>query len=128
MLFMAPKVSAIVFLAGLMAGEFYLLLLRSRPVWLRVAYFVLLAAGWTIVYYLVEPPTANRSLYPQTYFWYLVWVHTITVAVFAIALVLAAKLEPRYLAHVMLALLALVIALVWPHFVLLSHCSFLECL
>jgi hypothetical protein len=120
-------ISAMVFLAGLVAGELYLLLLRDRPLGLRIAYFVLLAAGWTIVYYLIVPPTAERTLYPQTYAWYLIFVHTITVAVFGVCLLRAAKEESRYFPHVMLALLSFVIALVWPHFVALSHCSFLQC-
>jgi hypothetical protein len=125
---MVLDISAMVFLAGLVAGEFYLLLLRGRPVWLRVAYFVVLAAGWTLVYYLVEPPTANRATYPQLFAWYLIYVHTITVAAFATGLELASLLRSRYLPHVALVVLALAIALVWPTFVLLTHCRLLECL
>ena len=92
MMRMFLDVSALVFLAGLVAGEFYLLLLRNRPLWLRIAYFVLLAAGWTIVYYLVEPPTANRTAYPHTFFRYLVFAHTTPVVLLAVGLECASTL------------------------------------
>ena len=127
MVLMFLDISALVFLAGLVAGEFYLLLLRGRPVWLRIAYFVLLAAGWIIVYYLFVPPTANRMAHPQIFAWYLTYVHTITVAVFATGLELASLLRSRYLPHAALAILTLAIALAWPSFVVLTHCRLLEC-
>ena len=127
MVLMFWEFSLRVFLAGLLAGEFYLFLLRSRPAWLRIGYFVLLAAGWTLVYYLVEPPTANRATYPQTFAWYLGIVHTVPVAVFGVGIELASKLRSRYAPHVALGILALVIGLFWPSFALLMHCGLLEC-
>lgn len=127
MVLMFWEFSLRVLLAGLVAGELYLLLLRDRPAWLRIAYFVLLAAGWTIVYYLVEAPTANRATYPQTFAWYLVIVHTTPVVVFAVGLELASKLKSLYGPHLALAALALAIALAWPSFALMMHCGMLEC-
>ena len=127
MVLMFWEFSVRVFLAGLVAGEFYLLLLRGRPAWLRIAYFVLLAAGWTIVYYLVEPPTANRAANPRLFAWYLICVHTVPVVFFAVGLELAARLKSRYLPHAALAILVLAIALAWPSFAMLTHCGLLEC-
>jgi hypothetical protein len=127
MVLMFWEFSVRVFLAGLVAGEFYLLLLRGRPVWLRIAYFVLLAAGWTIIYYLVIPPTANRATSPQVFAWYLVYVHSVPVGFFAMGLELASLLRSRYLPHAALVVVALAIALAWPSFALLTHCRLLEC-
>lgn len=127
MILMFWEFSVMVFLAGLVAGEFYLLLLRNRPLWLRIAYFVLLAAGWTIVYYLVEPPTANRTAYPHTFFRYLVFAHTTPVVLLAVGLECASTLTSRYAPHVGLAIVALVIGLFWPSFIVYLHCGMLEC-
>ena len=127
MLIMFLDMSILVFLAGLVAGEFYLWLVRGRPLWLRIAYFVLLAAGWTIVYYLLVPPTANRLDSPQLFAWYLIYVHTITVGLFAIGLEFTTQSRSRYWPHIWLAILALGIALAWPSFAVFTHCRLLEC-
>jgi hypothetical protein len=127
MVLMFWEFSVRVLLAGLVAGELYLMLLRGRAGWLRIAYFVLLAAGWTIVYYLVVSPTANRLTYPETFAWYLVIVHTTPVAAFGVGLELASKLRSRQAPHIALAILTLAIALAWPSFALVLHCGLLEC-
>ncbi len=120
-------ISAWILLAGLVAGELYLLLLRGRPIWLRMAYFALLAAVWFVRYQLFESPTVAESMYPKTFAVYLVLISVVPVTLFAIGLEFASKLTSRYLPHVVLASLALAIALIWPTFALMIHCGLLEC-
>lgn len=116
-----------VLLAGLVAGELYLFLIRSRPIGLRIAYFLLLAAVWFVGYELHEPTSAAQNMYPKTFAAWLLLVVIVPVAAFAIGLELASKLKSRYLPHVLLAVIALVIAYVWPHLALVTHCVMLEC-
>jgi hypothetical protein len=120
-------ISALVLLAGLVAGELYLFLIRGRPIWLRIAYFLLLAAVWFAGYHLHEPTTVAQSMYPQKFAAWLLLVVSVPVAIFAIGMELASKLRPPYLPHVALAILAIAIALAWPSFALVLHCGFLEC-
>ena len=120
-------ISALVLLAGLVAGELYLFLLRRRPIWLRMAYFLLLVAVWLAGHYLLETPTAAQSAYPQRFAVFLLVVFSVPVAIFAIGMELASKLRPPYLPHVALAILASAIALAWPTFALVLHCGVLEC-
>jgi hypothetical protein len=127
MVLMLLDISAWVLLAGLVAGELYLFLIRSRPVGLRIAYFLLLVAVWFAGHYLFETPTAAQSVYPQRFAVYLLLAFSVPVAIFAIGMEFAAKLRPPYLPHVALAILALALALVWPSFALVVHCGLLEC-
>jgi hypothetical protein len=120
-------ISALVLLAGLIAGELYLFLIRGRPIWLRMAYFSLLVAVWFAGYHLHEPTTPAQSMYPLTFAMWLLLVVSVPVAAFAIGLEFASKLRPPWLPHVALAILALAIALVWPSFALILHCGMLEC-
>ena len=127
MVLMFLDLSAWVLLAGLIAGELYLFLLRGRPIWLRIAYFVLLSVVWFARLQLFEQPTAAEMTYPKTFAAFLVLIVTVPVAAFALGIELASKLRPRYAPHLALAALALAIALAWPSFALILHCATLEC-
>lgn len=120
-------ISALVLLAGLVAGELYLFLIRGRPIWLRMAYFLLLVAVWFAGYHLHEPTTVAQSMYPQKFAVWLLLAVSVPVAAFAVGLEFASKLKSRYLPHAALAILALAVALAWPSFALLTHCGLLEC-
>jgi hypothetical protein len=120
-------ISALVLLAGVVAGELYLFIIRGRPIWLRIGYFLLLIAVWFVGYHLHEPTTVAQSMYPKTFEAWLLLVVSVPVAVFAIGLELASKLRSRFLPHGALAMLALAIALVWPSLFLVTHCVLLEC-
>jgi hypothetical protein len=121
------ELSAWILLAGLVAGELYLFLIRGRAIRLRIAYFLFLAAVWFAGYELHEPTTVAQSMYPKTFSVWLLLAVSVPVAAFALGLELASKRSSRYLPHVALAILALAIAYVWPHFALMTHCVMLEC-
>jgi hypothetical protein len=70
-----------------------------------------------------EPPSA----YPGRLAASLGVIAAFTVAIFAVCLELAAKLKPPYLPHLALLISALAIALVWPHFALMTSCVMVEC-
>jgi len=127
MVLMLLDLSGWVLLAGIVAGELYLLLIRGRSAWLRMGYFVLLVVAWIAGDYLFVTPTAAQTVYPLTFAAWLLLVTLVPVAALAIGLELASKLKSRYLPHAALAILALAIALAWPSFALITHCGLLEC-
>jgi len=127
MVLMLLDLSAWVLLAGLVAGELYLFLIRDRPIWLRIGYFVLLGVIWFTRLQFFEDPTVAETMYPRTFAGFLLVISILPVTFFAIGIELASKLQSRYAPHVALAILTLAIALVWPSFALMLHCGLLEC-
>jgi len=127
MVLMFLDLSAWVLLAGTIAGELYLFFIRGRSAWLRMAYFLLLAAAWIIGDYLLVTPTAAQIVYPRTFAVWLLLVVSVPVIALGVGLELASRLRSRYLPHVVLAIVALAIALAWPSFAVILHCGMLEC-
>ena len=126
-MFIEPEISARLFLAGLVAGEIYLLVVRSQPAWMRIAYFAFLLAIWIAADYLVVEPTAGQVAYPLRFAISMVLTFSVTIAIFAAGLELAVKLKPRYMPHVALVIFMLALAFFWPTFAVTIHCGLVEC-